>query len=248
MDSGLLALPPEILCRVCPPDYKDAMRLWCAAKSIQKSLRGTGVQVELDNKFDRNGFMEHEQRTIARMQTWASFTTIAIRDCYEVAMEEAAEAGTPGIWWLERVLRKCKALVKLNLSYNYIEAEGMEKLAIALRHCQGLKHLDLSTNMMMDDGAEMVARVLLDCEALESLDLGNNCISDKGAGMLAGVIGQCKRLTYIDLTENSIQDEGARMLAGALQHCHKPVQMDLRNNEIGHDMKHELEKLGQVYV
>jgi Leucine-rich repeat (LRR) protein len=224
------------------------MRLWSAAKSIQKSLRGTGVQVELDNKFDRQGFGWDEQRTIARMQTWASFTTIAIKDSYKVAMEEATEEGMPGIWWLEGVLAKCSALVNLDLSHNYIEQDGMEKLARVLRHCQRLKHLDLSTNMMMDDGVKMVAGVLPHCEALESLSLYNNCISDKGGAELAGVLGQCKRLTHIDLIDNCIGDEGARMLAGALQHCDKPVEMDLRYNEIGDGMKLELEKLGHVYV
>lgn len=248
MDLRLLALPPEIVCRVCPRDYKDAMRLWCTAKSIQKSLLGTGVQVELDNKFDRRSFVQHEQLTIARMQTWASFTTIAISESYEVEMEEAAAAGTPGIWWLEGVLRNCKGLVNIDLSHNYIEEKGMEKLAISLGDWESLKDLDLSTNMLKDKGATWVAHVLPKCEALKTLDLRNNCISDKGAAMLAGVIGKCKRLTHIDLSDNCIEDEGARMLAGALQHRHKAVAIDLRYNEIQHGTKHELEKLGQVYV
>ena len=248
VDSGFLALPPEVVCLVCPRDYKDAMRLWCAAKSIQVALCATGVQVELDNQFDTRRFMKHEQGIIARMQTWASFTTIAIRDSYELAMEEAAAAGTPGKWWLEGVLRKCRALVKLDLPHNHIEADGAGKLARVLCQCQGLKHLDLSTNMMMDYGAEMVAGVLRHCGALESLDLRNNCISDEGAGKLAGVLGQCTRLTHIDMSHNCIGDEGAGRLAGVLQHSHKLVEMDLRHNEIGHGMQHELEKLSQVYV
>lgn len=246
--SGFLALPPEVVCKICPHDYKDAMRLWCAAKSIQKSLCATGVEVKLDNQFDTGRFMKKEHGTIARMQTWASFTTIAIHDSYELAMEEAAAAGRPGIWWLEGVLGKCRGLVNLDLSHNYMQADGAGKLAIVLRQCQGLKHVDLSTNMMMDDGAEMVAGVLRHCGALESLNLRNNCISDEGAGKLARVLGQCTRLTHIDLYDNCIGDEGAGRLVGALEHCHKLVEMDLRENEIGDDMQHELEKLSQVYV
>lgn len=246
--SGLLALSYELLGQVCPSDYKDAMRLWCTAKSIQKSLCDTLVQVELENKFDRRGFIKHEQVTIAKMQTWASFRTISIRDSYEVTMQQAAADGTPGVWWLEDVLRKCNALVDLDLSHNYIEADGAGKLARVLCHCKALKHLDLSTNMLMNDGAEMVAGALKHCGALESLDLRNNCISDEGAAKLAGVLEQCTRLTHIDLSENCIGDEAAGRLAGALKQCHKLVEMDLSYNEIGDDTKQKLENIPQVYV
>lgn len=246
--SGLLALSCELLGQVCPSDYKDAMRLWCTAKSIQKSLCDTLVEVELENKFDRRGLIKHEQVTIAKMQTWASFRTISIRDSYEVTMQEAAADGTPGIWWLEDVLRKCNALVHLDLSHNYIEADGAGKLERVLCHCKALKHLDLSTNMLMNDGVEMVAGALKHCGALESLDLRNNCISNEGAGKLAGVLEQCTRLTHIDLSENCIGDEAAGMLARALKQCHKLVEMDLRHNEIGDGMQHELKKMRQVYV
>jgi hypothetical protein len=224
------------------------MRLWCAAKSIQKSLCATGVEVELDNQFDTRHLRKHEQDAIARMQTWASFTTIAISESYELTMEEAAAAGTPGIWWLEGVLGKCTGLVKLDLSHNYIEADGAGKLARVLRHCQGLKHVDLSTNKIMDDGAKIVGDVLRQCEVLESLNLRNNCISDEGAAKIAGALWQCTRLTHIDLSDNMIGDEGAGRLAGALQHCDKIVEMDLRYNEIGDSMEQELENLKQVYV
>lgn len=248
MASGFMALPPELVRRVCPPDYKDAMRLCCAAKSIQKSLCATRVQVELDNQFDTRRLNKHEHDGIARMQTWASFTTIAISESYELTMEEAAAAGTPGIWWLEGVLRKCTALVKLDLSHNYIEADGARKLAGVIPQCHGLKHLELSTNMIMDEGAEIVANALPHCEALESLNLGVNCIGDEGAAKIAGALGQCTRLTHIDLFDNMIGDEGARRLAGALQHCDKILEMDLRHNEIGDRTKHELKNLRQVYM
>lgn len=246
--SGFFPLAFEVLCQVCPLDYKDAMRLWCTCKKIQTSLRRTRVQVELDNTFDTHRFMEHEQGTIARMQTWASFTMIAISDSYELAMEDAAARGKAGVWWLEGVLEQCSALVNLDLSNNYIQEDGAGKLGRVLRQCQALKHLDLSTNMIMDDGVEMLAGVLAHCGALTSVNLRNNCISDQGAATLAGVVGKCKRLTHLDLSDNCIGDDGAGRLAGVVKECHKLVEMNLTYNEIGDGMQHELEQLTQVYV
>jgi hypothetical protein len=61
---------------------------------------------------------------------------------------------------LEGVLAQCPVLDHLNLSGNYIGAEGAEILSAVLAQCPALAHLDLSLNNIRPAGAERLAGVL----------------------------------------------------------------------------------------
>ena len=65
----------------------------------------------------------------------------------------------------------------------------LEQLLESLRLCQcnALSHLDLSWNWIGAEGAGRLAGALGECKALSHLDLRMNRIGDEGAGRLAGV-------------------------------------------------------------
>ena len=60
---------------------------------------------------------------------------------------------------LVRDLKECTALAPLNLSNNWIEADGAESLAGVLAQCGALAHLHLRGNLIGAAGADSIARV-----------------------------------------------------------------------------------------
>lgn len=125
-------------------------------------------------------------------------------------------------------------LRSLNLSDNFIEAEGAEAFGVVLRFSHTLQELNLSRNKVGDDGIILIAQGLRENKdsGLKRLDLSWNGIKDQGAGLLADMLKDNSVLTYLNLRSNFICDEGIQKLAQALPSVISLEELDIVGNQM----------------
>ena len=125
------------------------------------------------------------------------------------------------------------SLTTLNLSDNYIGAEGAFSLSQALAVSTSLTTLNLSDNSIFDEGATSLSQALAVNTSLTTLDLSLNYIGAEGAFSLSQALAVSTSLTTLDLSENSIGDEGATSLSQALAVNTSLTTLNLSDNSIG---------------
>jgi hypothetical protein len=150
---------------------------------------------------------------------------------------------------LEKII-KCPQLVRLNLSYNNINADGAGILADVLKVNRSLQYLRLNDNNISTNGATKIADALKENECLVELELANNNIGCDETMKIAVALEVNKTLTTLELSANKICDEGAKALADSLIVNMTLKKLTINNNQIGNDgaMKianasHRLERL-----
>jgi hypothetical protein len=120
-------------------------------------------------------------------------------------------------------------VVKLDLSNNYIGANGAIALAEALPTSK-VTHIDLYFNNIGASGAIALAEAL-STSKVTYINLDNNNIGDSGTIALAEALPTSK-VTHINLCNNNIGASGAIALAEALP-TSKVTYIYLRDNNIG---------------
>lgn len=130
---------------------------------------------------------------------------------------------------------KTLSLKSLNLCNNQIEVYGIQSLTQVLQCCPFIDHLDLSFNEIRSDGLEKLSVFFgkCQCQKLEYLNISNNQISSIGIEHLSESLTQCSVLTHLNINNNQIGDRGAISLARVLEHCKSIVCLKLCNNHIG---------------
>ena len=137
---------------------------------------------------------------------------------------------------LEKVLKMCPMLEKLDLQRNGINAEGVIKIAKGLEQCPELLHLNLYNNKIGDEGAIEITELLKlkYCPKLSYLNFSFNKITDKGVMKLAKVIiesdNQVGALNDIELTYNRITEDGMICLVKMLIKCPNIKNLNLNLN------------------
>lgn len=101
---------------------------------------------------------------------------------------------------------KGRALVSLNLSYNYLSPEGLS----FLKDLPQLRRLEVRA--MRPELSDAAARVLAKCSRLELLDVADNDLSSEGVRQLGA--GQLQRLEHLNL-RNNVQVEKYAVMAAA---------------------------------
>jgi len=146
-----------------------------------------------------------------------------------------AGLGLDGVEHLCSVMAKCTRLMKLNLGYNGLGAEGTKALAESLAgfHPQ-LTELQLQNNGIGEDGAKWLAMAVAHCTRIGLLDLGCNGLRCSGFMELTPALGRCCELKTLDLGNNSIKT-GASTLAEALKNCTSLLHLRLKGNHLGNE-------------
>lgn len=139
-----------------------------------------------------------------------------------------------GMRVLALALRMNKNVHTLNLSQNNLGDVGAKHVAYMLQNC-GIKHLNLDYNDIKADGVEKIADSLRDNRTLESLSLVDNLAKDKGAQALARMIEHNKKVKHLNLTNNDIREAGAEHLASCIQSNRTIETLILTKNKIGLD-------------
>jgi hypothetical protein len=86
------------------------------------------------------------------------------------------------------------SLQNLTLSENYIEDEGMRKLAKAFRNNTTLSYLDLGDNPFQEEGAEDLLSLVRGCPAIESVRFENHYMMYRCADEIKTLV----RFNYVD--------------------------------------------------
>ncbi|EKX48265.1 hypothetical protein GUITHDRAFT_136783 [Guillardia theta CCMP2712] len=195
------------------------------AESLSQALArcgGTIKRLELDGNY------------VGRMGI--SRLSVALTHCRNLTFLSLGRnlIGDKGIGHLVSSLLFCP-LQHLDLSINYIGAEGAAKLASVLPHLSMLEVLILFGNPLKDEGVEKISKVLLQCFLLQRLDLSVNGIGAEGAGRLALALPSCTRLRSLNLRGNALGDLGVKLLSWATPQCLAMTELDLSRNSITAD-------------
>jgi len=119
-------------------------------------------------------------------------------------------------------IKRSKATAEVNLSYNGLGDDEMEKLAEAIKGNRTLKRLILANNHIHETGAKALAAALTpekgkEDPSLEELNLMNNSIGPDGAREIAQVMTSNKRLKKINLYWNNIGNKGLEAICDNLR-------------------------------
>jgi len=110
----------------------------------------------------------------------------------------------------EAPLRVHPSLQHLSLTYNRIDAAGVNYLNAVLKVNKALKYLDLSGNSLGPDGAAALVSGLKMNKGLQKLSVAQNMIRFEGAKALGQffVSAEGKRFEFMDLRHNSVTFKG----------------------------------------
>ena len=128
--------------------------------------------------------------------------------------------GADGVYVLAKSFcHFAQSLCKLDISYNSIESTGASAVADALNHCTHLEELTVSHNNIKKDGACVLAGSFCHyAQSLRKLDISNNDIKNTGASAVANALNHCTHLEELTVSHNNIKKDGARVLARSF--CH----------------------------
>ncbi|XP_044177798.1 protein NLRC3-like [Acropora millepora] len=101
----------------------------------------------------------------------------------------------------------------LNLRYNNMDDEGVEKLSNVLVNSQ-LSSLNLGENNITVEGVKQLSNVVVNSQ-LSSLSLGDNNIGDEGVKQLSNALVN-NQLSSLNLWDNNITDKGVKQLSNVL--------------------------------
>ena len=109
-------------------------------------------------------------------------------------------------------------LTELNLSQNFLRAEGAKQLKEILMYNSLLTSLDLSSNDIFCKGLPPIVDALSTvCTHLRALYLNSNWIGCEGVAALAPVFGANTCLVELDISQNAIAEDGCVTLSEYLQ-------------------------------
>jgi hypothetical protein len=126
-------------------------------------------------------------------------------------------------------------ITSLNLSGNYINCPGAQKIVEALKGNTTLIYLYLADNFIGDKGAAVLAEMLKINTTLTHLDLKNNSIEHLGAGQIAAALKINTTLISFDLSGNFIGCLGAQKIAEALEVNTTLIYLYLEDNFINYE-------------
>jgi len=112
-----------------------------------------------------------------------------------------------------------------------VDDVGAQKIAKALAK-GGIIKLDLQWNQIWADGAEALAFALIANTSLRILDLGHNDVRSQGAEHIANLLRVNKFLREINLCDNNIDDVGVAHLLSAMDDNHTLHTLTLECNPI----------------
>jgi Ran GTPase-activating protein (RanGAP) involved in mRNA processing and transport len=140
--------------------------------------------------------------------------------------------GPSGAKILASVLN-CTGVVRLNLSDNAIENDGVVAICKALQKKSSIIELDLGSNSISDEGAKAVAAMLLTNNTLKALSIACNFVRDEAVSALAEVLKSGNHtLRFLHLGYNKITEEGLKTISEMIARNTTLEEFDLRQEGI----------------
>ena len=103
-------------------------------------------------------------------------------------------------------------LETMNLGFNMIGDDGLEKLSEGLKRCRKMKMLRLSRNHLSSKSASILSNVLRSLQSLEELSIGRNNLGDIGIEQLANGLQLCSRLVQLNIYRTAMSSKSIPVL------------------------------------
>jgi hypothetical protein len=143
-----------------------------------------------------------------------------------------------GSYNILKFIEICPKLVHLNLGDNGLDDNWVKRLVQALKQCPNLAYLDISANYINAEGTTYITE-LFKSHNFVSLELAFNNFGDEGVKNITNALSYCPNLTNLNLCDNKFGDEGATNIANALcnvqcnAQCNALTCLNLSSNMIG---------------
>ena len=124
------------------------------------------------------------------------------------------------------------ALRKFYISNNNITEETAGDIAVFISHNTQLQELDISNNHLQAAGAITLAKGLHNITTLTKFCISNNNITEEAAGDIAVFISHSTQLQELDISNNHLQAAGAIILAKGLHNITTLTKFRISNNNI----------------
>jgi len=124
-----------------------------------------------------------------------------------------------GSYNILKFIEICPKLVHLNLGDNGLDDNWVKRLVQALKQCPNLAYLDISANYINAEGTTYITE-LFKSHNFVSLELAFNNFGDEGVKNITNALSYCPNLTNLNLCDNKFGDEGAINIANALCNAH----------------------------
>ena len=136
---------------------------------------------------------------------------------------------------LTSIISHNKSIEILLLNDNYLNDDGVIKIAQALCKHTKLKMIDLRGNNITERSAEALASIISSNTGLEELYLGNNQIQ-LGVITMSTALKNISSLKVLDLFNNNIPGEGADELSAAIRSNSSLEKLSLNDNILSASM------------
>ena len=138
-----------------------------------------------------------------------------------------------GLYNILQFIEICPKLVRLDLGDNGLDDNWIKRLAQTLKQCPNLSYLDISANYINAEGTTYITE-LFKSHNFVSLELAYNNFGDEGIKNITNALSYCPNLTNLNLCDNKFGDEGATNIANALCNAQCPTltNLCLRSNKI----------------
>ena len=124
------------------------------------------------------------------------------------------------------------ALKKFHISNNNITEETAGDITVFISHNTQLQELDISNNHLQAAGAITLAKGLHNITTLTKFCISNNNITEKAADDIAVFISHNTQLQELDISNNHLQAAGAITLADGLHNITTLTKFCISNNNI----------------
>ena len=136
-----------------------------------------------------------------------------------------------GVHYIAELLTDTNVVNKLDLSGNYVDAEGLKSLCGALVTNTSLTELDLNNSSIVvsEDNGPVLTEMLRRNNTLKLLNLSWNILTESGCHYIATDLKDNTSLRELDLSECGLMDQGVEILSTGLTDYIEVL--DLEDNE-----------------
>ena len=130
-------------------------------------------------------------------------------------------------------LQRCKSIKSFNVGRNNLSAQHMSAMCGVLANNAGtLEYVDLSFNRIGDDGLEKLSKGLERCRKLNELRLIKTDLTSRSASILSDVQSSLSSIAILSVGFNYLGDNGIAQLAKGLQFCTHLKWLNIEGTEL----------------
>jgi|Transcript_3341 Ran GTPase-activating protein (RanGAP) involved in mRNA processing and transport len=199
---------------------EEALKLEKATKVAEKAvlklaeiLKNNDVLKEMDVAYNLIG-AQQLCVLINEVKTNSSLTSLNL-EMNHLCGSTVGEFQDVALNCLADALEANTTLAKLNLRWNFVQAEGATILSKALTANSALSVLNVSRNFLGDEGLKLLLKGLAKNTSVQSLALSCNALTADGIKSLAKLLKKGSQLKILDLSENEFGATGFQMIAEA---------------------------------